>query len=95
MIDVTHQINAVRRRVGSRVIEAGEGHVVTLSQTYDTTVEDLWDACTNPERIPRWFLPVTGDFRATPTAPSRAATRPAASPRPGSSPGTSPGSSSG
>ncbi|MCX4906797.1 SRPBCC family protein [Streptomyces sp. NBC_00878] len=63
MIDVTHQINAVRRHVGSRVIEAGEAHVVTLSQTYDSTVEDLWDACTNPERIPRWFLPVTGDLR--------------------------------
>ncbi|MFI1208458.1 SRPBCC family protein [Streptomyces sp. NPDC020802] len=63
MIDVTHQINAVRRQVGSRVIEAGEGHVVTLSQTYDTTVDDLWDACTNPVRIPRWFLPVSGDLR--------------------------------
>ncbi|MEU5704826.1 SRPBCC family protein [Streptomyces aurantiacus] len=63
MIDVTHQINAVRRHVGSRVMEAGEAHVMTLSQTYDTTVEDLWDACTNPERIPRWFLPVTGELR--------------------------------
>src|SRR5256885_94128 len=21
------------------------------------------DACTNPERLPRWFLPVTGDLR--------------------------------
>ena len=26
-------------------------------------VDELWDACTNPERIPRWFLPVTGDLR--------------------------------
>jgi hypothetical protein len=23
----------------------------------------VWDACTNPERIPRWFLPVSGDLR--------------------------------
>ena len=23
----------------------------------------MWDACTNPERIPRWFLPVTGDLK--------------------------------
>lgn len=63
MINVTEQINAVRRRVGSRVLEAGEARVATISRTYDTTVEDLWDACTNPERIRRWFLPVTGDLR--------------------------------
>jgi uncharacterized protein YndB with AHSA1/START domain len=23
----------------------------------------LWDAVTNPERLPRWFLPVSGDLR--------------------------------
>ena len=63
MIDVTHQINAVSRQVGSRVLDAGEARTVTISQAYDTDVEDLWDACTNPERIPRWFLPVTGELR--------------------------------
>ncbi|MEV0223430.1 SRPBCC family protein [Streptomyces sp. NPDC050704] len=63
MIDVTHQINAVRRQVGARVFKAGESHVVTISQTYDSAVEDVWDACTNAERIPRWFLPVSGDLR--------------------------------
>ncbi len=63
MIDVTEQINAVRRRVGTRVLEAGEARTVTISQVYDATVDDVWDACTNPERIPRWFLPVTGDLR--------------------------------
>lgn len=63
MIDVNHQINAVRRQVGSRVFKAGEARVVTLGQTYDSTVEDVWDACTNPERIPRWFLPVSGELR--------------------------------
>jgi uncharacterized protein YndB with AHSA1/START domain len=63
VIDVTHQINAVSRAVGSRVLDAGEARTVTVSQTYDTDADDLWDACTNPERIPRWFLPVTGDLR--------------------------------
>jgi uncharacterized protein YndB with AHSA1/START domain len=62
MINVDHQINAVRRTVGARVLEAGEAKVVTVSQTYDTTIDDLWDACTNPERIPRWFLPIAGDL---------------------------------
>ncbi|PZG38005.1 polyketide cyclase [Spongiactinospora gelatinilytica] len=63
MIDVTHQINAVRRSLGTRVLEAGEARVQTISQTYDTTVEDLWDACTNAERIPRWFMPISGELR--------------------------------
>lgn len=64
MIDVTDQINAVRRQVGTRMLEAGEARTVTISQTYDATIDDVWDACTNPERIPRWFLPVSGDLRA-------------------------------
>ncbi|MGW0712425.1 SRPBCC domain-containing protein [Streptomyces sp. NPDC002643] len=63
MIDVSHQISSVRRRVGSREFKAGEARVVSLSRSYDTTVEDLWDACTNPERIPRWFLPVSGELK--------------------------------
>ncbi len=63
MIDVSAQINAVRRRVGRRELESGEMHVVAVSQTYDTGIDDMWDACTNPERLPRWFLPVTGELR--------------------------------
>jgi uncharacterized protein YndB with AHSA1/START domain len=62
MIDVVHQINATQRQVGSRVLEAGDARTVTISQTYDADVDDVWDACTNPERIPRWFLPVSGDL---------------------------------
>jgi uncharacterized protein YndB with AHSA1/START domain len=63
VIDVSHQINAVQRQVGTRMLEEGEARVVTVSQTYDTPIDDLWDACTNPERIPRWFLPISGDLR--------------------------------
>jgi uncharacterized protein YndB with AHSA1/START domain len=63
MIDVTQQINAVRRTVGTRVLEAGEARTVTISRTYDAAIDDVWDACTNAERIPRWFLPVSGDLR--------------------------------
>ena len=63
MIDTTSQISAVRRQLGRRVLEAGEARVMTISQTYDASVEDVWDACTNPERIPRWFLPISGDLR--------------------------------
>jgi uncharacterized protein YndB with AHSA1/START domain len=63
MIDVAGQINAVRRQVGSRVIEAGQARTVTITQVYAAPVEDVWDACTNPARLPRWFLPVSGELR--------------------------------
>ncbi len=63
MIDVEHQLNAVRRTVGTTTFEARAARIVTVSQTYGTDAEDLWDACTNIERIPRWFLPITGDLR--------------------------------
>ena len=62
-MDVTPEINAVRRQVGRRVFKAGEARVVTITRTYDFPLEDVWDACTNAERIPRWFLPVSGELR--------------------------------
>jgi uncharacterized protein YndB with AHSA1/START domain len=63
MIDVTHEINAFQRQVGTRILEAGEARTITIARTYDADVDDIWDACTNPERIRRWFLPVSGDLR--------------------------------
>ncbi|PSK62628.1 hypothetical protein B0E53_05462 [Micromonospora sp. MH33] len=63
MIDVTGQISAVERRLGTRTLPAGEARVMTISQTYDAPVEDVWDACTSAERIPRWFLPVSGELK--------------------------------
>jgi uncharacterized protein YndB with AHSA1/START domain len=62
-IDVEHQINAVARNLGRREIDAGQAHVVTVSQSYDTDPDDLWDAVTNIERIPRWFLPISGELK--------------------------------
>jgi uncharacterized protein YndB with AHSA1/START domain len=63
MIDVDQQINAVRRAVGTRVLEAGEARTVTVSRTYDSAIDDVWDACTNADRIARWFLPISGDLQ--------------------------------
>jgi uncharacterized protein YndB with AHSA1/START domain len=62
-IDVDHQIKAVQRKVGPRTIDSGDAHVVTVSQSYDTDPADLWDAVTTIERIPRWFLPISGDLK--------------------------------
>jgi uncharacterized protein YndB with AHSA1/START domain len=62
-IDVDHQIKAVQRTAGTRMIDTGEAHVVTVSQSYDTDPADLWDAVTDIERIPPWFLPISGDLK--------------------------------
>jgi hypothetical protein len=64
VIDVVEQINSVERRVGTRTFDAGEARTVVIARTYEAPLEDVWDACTNPERIPRWFLPVSGELRA-------------------------------
>jgi uncharacterized protein YndB with AHSA1/START domain len=63
MIDVIQQIEAVQREVGSARIAAGEGRTVRLRRTFSAGVDEVWDAVTNPERIGRWFLPITGELR--------------------------------
>jgi uncharacterized protein YndB with AHSA1/START domain len=62
MIDIVRQINDIHRQVGTRRIPAGEARTVMLQRRYGAPIEDVWDACTDPERINRWFLPVTGDL---------------------------------
>lgn len=53
---------AVARSVSSPERDGRPARAVTLSRSYPTTIEDLWDAVTNPQRIPRWFTPVSGDL---------------------------------
>lgn len=38
-------------------------HAVVLRRTYRAPIEDVWDACTDPDRVQRWFLPISGDLR--------------------------------
>ncbi|HEX2105267.1 MAG TPA: SRPBCC family protein [Solirubrobacteraceae bacterium] len=45
------------------VTGSDDARVLLIRRTYDAAVEDVWDACTDPERISRWFRPVTGDLR--------------------------------
>lgn len=51
------------RLVEDREHEGKPALVVVAARTYDTSVEDLWDALTNAERIPRWFLPIEGELK--------------------------------
>ncbi len=62
-IDVARLIGAVSRKLETREHNGNPARAVIMSRAYDTSLEDLWDALTNIERLPRWFLPVTGDLR--------------------------------
>ncbi len=57
----TH-LAAVHRSVSFLERDGQSASAVTLSRSYSTTLEDLWDAGTSAERIPRWFMPVSGDL---------------------------------
>jgi uncharacterized protein YndB with AHSA1/START domain len=62
-IDIAKQIGAVTMKVSSREHEGKPARVVVASQIYATTAEDVFEAITSAERIPRWFMPITGDLR--------------------------------
>jgi uncharacterized protein YndB with AHSA1/START domain len=42
----------------------GTRGAVRVEDVYDTDIDDLWEACTNPERLARWIAQVSGDLRA-------------------------------
>jgi uncharacterized protein YndB with AHSA1/START domain len=37
---------------------------VLVRREYDAAVDDVWDAVTDPVRVKRWFMPLSGDLRA-------------------------------
>lgn len=61
--DFNAYLGAVTRTVSELEREGKPARNVTLERSYDTTTDDLWDAVTNPERLPRWFLPISGDLK--------------------------------
>ena len=68
LIYLTHDLPpdnlaAVRRVLGTVDRDGQELRRLTLTRSYPTTPEDLWEALTDPDRIPRWFLPISGDLR--------------------------------
>jgi uncharacterized protein YndB with AHSA1/START domain len=61
--DFNAYLGGVTRTVSELEREGKPVRNVTLERSYDTTTDDLWDAITNPERLPRWFLPVRGELQ--------------------------------
>ena len=82
-IDVARAVGAVTREVGRREHEGRPARVVVASRTYDTTVEDLWDALTTPSASRAGSCPspatcasaAVTSSRGTPAARSPAASR--------------------
>ena len=60
--DIDHHFGAVQRSVSSVTRDEKAAKAVTLTRSYPTGIVDLWSALTNTKRIPRWFLPITGDL---------------------------------
>jgi uncharacterized protein YndB with AHSA1/START domain len=60
VIDFAEHLKSVHRAVN-----AGSDDTigVVLRRTYDASAADVWDAVTDPDRLRRWFLPVSGDLR--------------------------------
>lgn len=63
MIDTNAQIGATHREVATKSGEGGEVVSVLMRRRYRGSVDDVWSAITDPERIRRWFMPVSGDLR--------------------------------
>jgi uncharacterized protein YndB with AHSA1/START domain len=62
IIDIAKQIGAISREVTQQHTESGETVAVTLQRRYDADQADVWQAITDPDRVRRWFLPLTGDL---------------------------------
>ncbi|HVT70120.1 MAG TPA: SRPBCC family protein [Trebonia sp.] len=53
----------VTREVRSGFRDGAATKITVARRTYPAGQADLWDALTSADRIPRWFLPVSGDLR--------------------------------
>ncbi len=61
--DLARHLGTTTRLVHNLERDGKPAKAVIASALYDTDAADLWDAITNPERLPRSFLPISGDLR--------------------------------
>ena len=62
-VDIATKVGAVDRAVVAGERDGKAVRAVVATRAYPADMTEVWDALTNPERIPRWFLPVSGDLR--------------------------------
>jgi uncharacterized protein YndB with AHSA1/START domain len=65
MIDIASHLNAISRKVEVLPPANGLGERVSvlLRRGYDAPIDDVWAALTEPDRIRRWFMPISGELR--------------------------------
>ncbi|MGV3490857.1 MAG: SRPBCC family protein [Devosia sp.] len=61
--DIAAHLGATHREVRNVEKDGQTAKDLIAARVYDTDIADLWDAVTNPDRIKRWFAPVSGDLR--------------------------------
>ena len=61
--DLADHLGLMQRAVRNLERDGKPAKAVIASRVYQTDAADLWDALTRPERIKRWFAPVSGDLR--------------------------------
>lgn len=61
--DTQQQAAMVVRKVEDVTHEGQPARAVVASRDYPTGIDDLWNALTEAERIPRWFAPVSGELK--------------------------------
>jgi uncharacterized protein YndB with AHSA1/START domain len=63
MDDVLEALGLTGRTVSTVEVDGRPARRTQVSRLYPTDAADLWHALTDAERLPRWFLPISGDLR--------------------------------
>jgi uncharacterized protein YndB with AHSA1/START domain len=62
-MDPIAAIDAIHRELRDATRDGKPARSVVAERTYPSSVDDVWDALTSAERIPRWLMPISGDLR--------------------------------
>ncbi|UNX53198.1 SRPBCC domain-containing protein [Georgenia sp. TF02-10] len=66
MNDIANQdasLRAVQRRLTSTQTDHGPATAAVLRRRLEAPIQDVWAAVTTPNRVDRYFLPLSGDLR--------------------------------
>ena len=62
-MDFSNALGVEFREVTDATHDGQPARIVSGTRVYATDLPDLWDAITDSERIPRWFLPISGELK--------------------------------
>ncbi|HWM18356.1 MAG TPA: SRPBCC family protein [Ilumatobacteraceae bacterium] len=62
-MDIFANLGGITRQVAGGERDGKATRIVIAERDFPSPPYDVWDALTNPERIPRWLLPVRGELR--------------------------------